>query len=121
MAEYHIIELATMLLILNAYPTGNRRDRVMVDELARALELTDKEKDLIDWSETPVGDGFSTTYTWRPGATVTRDLTKQQRRRTLVYVENPPAGHEWTRARQGLYNAIVTKLGGEPIGDDDDN
>ena len=119
--EYHIIELATMLFILNAYPTGNRRDMKMIDGLACALELTDGEKERINWTETMVGDGLQMTFTWAQGATVTRALTRQQRRRTLVYVENPPPGHEWTRAKLGLYNSIVIKLGGEPIGGDDDN
>ncbi len=120
MIEFLVIEIVRMLRILNAYPTRNRREMVMIDGLARALELTDKEKAAINWSETPTKDRLGTVTRWEPKATVNRELTKQQRKRICVYVENPSEGEEWRRTGLELYNSIVSKLGGNTIGGDDD-
>lgn len=119
--EFFVIEVVKILRILNRYPTRNRREMVMIDELATPMELTDEERLAVAWRDTPTEDGAAIRSTWTSGATVTRELTKQQRKRMLVYVENPPQGEEWSRASLQLYNSIVAKLGGEQIGGDDDS
>ncbi len=118
--EFTVMEVVLILRILDSYPTRNRGQFIAIDGLASALELTDAEREACAWTETPINDGAGIHRTWIPGFTVTRELTKQQAKQTRAYVENPPEAAPWARSQKQMYNSIVTKLGGEAIGGDDE-
>ena len=118
--RFEIIEILRIMRILNLYPTTTKHQWNLITKLTDVVELTKEEKVDIGWTETPIGDdGMNTRLHWTQDAGVLRKFTTQERKRILVYIENPPKAIPWLHTEARLRTSIIGKLGGD-TGEDDE-
>jgi len=107
------VEMVKLMAIVNHWPCHNGGEVRMIQRLGPIVDLTDADKQAIEWRE--FERGGRVMYQCNSLATVTRAVGEQERRVLLAMVQSPPEEAAWVRGDFGLLNSLLAKLGGEAI------
>ena len=112
-------ELVKLTALLNNWPVKNHGQMVFVSKLYHRVELRKAEKELIGWQEV-VTQGGQAFYQFNNDYELSRDLSKEDTDNLLHIAQNPPESMPWSFAELSIYNALIKKLGGEPITEEEE-
>jgi hypothetical protein len=101
--------LVRILAVLDAWPCPDRGTMKMIDGLVTKLELSDEDKQAVNWR--PAGQG---RFMFDGRVELVRELDADEAAVLLRMAGQPPAKLAWTRGDKALQGQVFEPLGGTP-------